>query len=144
MTGWVVLFAVLGVVVCLLLFVIWQLFGVRRAPRPKLPLERPNGLPVLLQNGLPYPGCFARTSNSARSLDGDWRFGLGDVILNPAIELREVSVPVSFNTLGSELAFYQGPFSYVKTFYVDALGPGLDRLCLKSVGGICSVTLNGH
>ena len=37
MTGWVVLFAVLGVVVCLLLFVIWQLFGVRRAPRPKLP-----------------------------------------------------------------------------------------------------------
>ena len=144
MTGWVVLFAVLGVVACLLLFVIWQLFGVRRAPRPKLPLERPNGLPVLLQNGLPYPGSFARTSNSTRSLDGNWRFGLGDVIRDPTIEMKNVTVPVSFNTLDCDLAFYQGPFSYIKTFYVDALEPGLDRLCLKSVGGACSVTLNGQ
>ena len=55
------LLTVLGVIVCLALFVLWQMFWYRKKPRVKLPVEYPNGIPVLLQNGLPYPVSFSST-----------------------------------------------------------------------------------
>jgi beta-glucuronidase len=142
--AWLVVFlAVLGVIICLALFVLWQMFGYRKKPRAKLPVEYPNGIPVLVQNGLPYPVGFSRTSNPVLQLDGAWLFGIGNVLNDPELSLRKVQVPFSFNTFGSELATYQGPFSFVKTFHLDAVEKGLYRLCFKSVGGRCSVYLNG-
>ncbi|HWP22093.1 MAG TPA: glycoside hydrolase family 2 TIM barrel-domain containing protein [Candidatus Cryosericum sp.] len=143
--GWLLaLLSVLGVIVCLVLCVVWQMFWYDKKPRIALPLERPNGIPVLLQNGLPYPGSFSRTSNPVLHLDGTWRFAPGSVLENPALPLKEVQIPFSFNNFGSELASYQGLFSFVKTFHLDAVEEGLYRLCLKSVGGRCSVYLNGR
>jgi len=71
------LLSVLGVIVCLVLLVVWQMFWYAKKPRVKLPLEKPNGIPVLLQNGLPYPGSFSRTGNPVLRLDGTWRFASG-------------------------------------------------------------------
>lgn len=138
------LLTVLGVIVCLILLVVWQMFWYDQKPRISLPLERPNGIPVLLQNGLPYPGSFSSTSNPVLHLDGIWRFAPGSVLEDPALPLKEVRIPFSFNTFGSELASYQGLFSFVKTFHLDAVEAGLYRLCLKSVGGRYGVYLNGR
>ena len=71
--AWLVaLLSVLGVIVCLALFVLWQMFWYSKKPRVKLPVEHPNGIPVLMQNGLPYPVGFSRTGNPVLRLDGDW------------------------------------------------------------------------
>lgn len=137
------LLTVLGVIVCLALFVFWQMFWYRKKPRVKLPVEYPNEIPVLVQNGLPYPVGFSCTSNHILRLEGDWLFGVGNVLDDPELSLRKVQVQFSFNTFNSELATYQGPFSFVKTFRLDAVKKGLYRLCLKSVGGRCDVYLNG-
>ncbi len=137
------LLTVLGVIVCLALFVLWQMFWYSKKPCVKLPVEYPNGIPVLVQNGLPYPVCFSRTSNPVLRLDDDWLFGVGNTLNDPELPLRQVPVPFSFNTFGSEFASYQGLFSFVKTFHLDAVETGLYRLCLKSVGGRCGVYLNG-
>ncbi|MEN6594051.1 MAG: glycoside hydrolase family 2 TIM barrel-domain containing protein [Clostridiaceae bacterium] len=144
MGWWVVPCVVLGIIVSMLLFVAWQLFGYRTKVHPALPLQRLNGIPLLIQNELPYPGYFSSTSHPVIPLSGDWLFSIGNVLSDPTVALREVQVPVCFNTFGSEYAEYEGAFSYVKKFHLPAVENGLYRLCFKSVGGNCSVYLNSR
>ena len=142
MGWWIVLCAVLGAIFVIVAILFWQLFRYQKSVRPELPLRMPDGIPLLIQNDLPYPSYFSFTSNPIIDLSGDWQFGVGNVLAKTDIPLKTVQIPVSFNTFGSELAEYQGPFSYVRRFNMDAVEDRLYRLCFKGVGGCCSVYLN--
>lgn len=142
MGWWIVPCVVLGGICCFGGVLFWQLFGYRKKVQPVLPLQNLDGTPLLMQNGLPYPGYFTYTSNFKTDLSGEWLFGIGNILNDNDIPMRTVRVPVSFNTFGSELADYQGPYSYAKQFRVEAVEKKLYRLCFKSVGGCCSVYLN--
>jgi beta-glucuronidase len=144
MGWWIVPCVLLGVTCCILIYLLWQLFGYRRKVEPKLPLQWLDGIPLLMQNGLPYPGRFSYTGDPVMDLDGEWLFGVGNALLDGELPLEKVRVPVSFNTLGTEYADYQGVFSYVKRFQVDKEEGRLYRLCFKGVGGVSSVYLNGR
>lgn len=142
MGWWIVLCAVLGAIFVIVSILFWQLFRYQKSVRPELPLRMLGGIPLLIQNELPYPSYFSFTSNTIIDLSGDWQFGVGSVLAKKDLPLKTVQIPVSFNTFGSELAEYQGPFSYVRRFNMDAVEDRLYRLCFKGVGGCCSVYLN--
>jgi len=144
MDWWAILLVILGVASLAVAFAFWGLFGYRRKVRVKLPLRDVDGIPVLIQNGLPYPSGFAFTGNPKTDLNGEWLFGIGNILLDRGIFLKKVHVPVSFNTFGSEYQDYRGTFSYVKRFYADVAPDRLYRLCFKGVGGRCGVYLNGQ
>ena len=58
MGWWMILFVVLGAVGGFAIVLYGQLFRYRRTVRPELPIQQFDGIPLLIQNELPYPGRF--------------------------------------------------------------------------------------
>lgn len=96
------------------------------------------GVEVFMDNGIPYPVDFDATSNDIISLNGLWDFRIAGGTED------EVSVPHSFNTLGSPLEKYEGEFFYRKSFIVDEKKQErIYRLCCEGVSICSKIIING-
>ena len=113
-------------------------------------------IPYLWSYGLPYPTDVDRSQRQRRSLNGVWRMRLdpdetgekaGWQSLRQVDEQwQEMSVPSTFNTVGSPLRDYEGATWFFRTFSLDAPPDKTEliRLCFEGVLLRSSVWLNGQ
>ncbi|MEW5872023.1 MAG: glycoside hydrolase family 2 TIM barrel-domain containing protein [Chloroflexota bacterium] len=116
-----------GILFLLLLaavLLLWRHLFYRNAFTPPpdstdLQIQNLEGIPFLIENGLPYPAGIQASDRPALSLEGPWDFRLeGDS------ETSQVNVPHCFNTADSALQDYQGAVVYEKQFSLPAWAEG--------------------
>jgi beta-glucuronidase len=112
----------------------------------------PEGLPVLIENGLPYPSGTDSTDHPRQSLDGPWnlRFdpedagrGLGWRNGWPDSLGETIPVPSTYNAPAGPHRGHQGITWFARRFGCDLPAAGRVRLCFQGVLLRCGVWLNG-
>lgn len=112
----------------------------------------PDGLPVLIENGIPYPSGTDSTDHPRQSLDGPWslRFDPGDA--GRALSWRNgwpdslgetILVPSTYNAPAGPHRGHQGITWFARRFRLGLPPSGRLRLCFQGVLLRCSVWLNG-
>ena len=113
-----------------------------------------NGIPVLIENGIPYFTRFQHTDHTIIDLSGTWKFkpdpneqGEKEKWFNLAFDdsgWLEQKVPGCWNLLSPKLLSYQGVGWYRRWFFVpEKFSARFNRLVLDGVAYRAKVYLNG-
>ncbi len=90
-----------------------------------------DGIPFLVEEGMPYPTTFSSTSRPRISLDGPWQLRFGDEAW------MDTAVPSVYNAARGGRTDYQGIVWYRREFEVATPGLGTEsyipRLCFEAV-----------
>jgi len=111
------------------------------------------GLPFLIENGLPYPSGTDSTDHPRQSLDGSWslRFDPEDAGRDRGWQAgwpdslgETIAVPSTYNAPAGRHRGHQGVAWFARRFGADLAPAGRIRLCFQGVLLRCSVWLNGE
>lgn len=120
---------------------------------PDFEVRCPEGLPFLIENGLPYPSGIDSSDHPRESLDGPW-----SLRFDPEEAGRErgwqggwpdslgeiIAVPSTYNAPAGRHRGHQGVVWFARRFRSDLAPSGRIRLCFQGVLLRCEVWLNGE
>lgn len=129
----IIALAVFFLLAAVVVFLLWRHLFFRDAFTPPTPASEIqvrsfDGIPFLIEHGLPYPAGILSSDRPVISLDGAWNFQIEN-----ASESTEVTIPSCFNTAGSPLRDFQGAVFYDRSFSLPGWPAG-SRVRLTFLG----------